>query len=55
MKRLAQKIAFAILVALATLTTAEAVAARTLLPETPQAHNDYDTLYLRMVAPGGSG
>src|SRR5262245_16295924 len=55
MKRLVKQIPHVLLVALATLTTAEAVAARTLHQETPQAHDDSDTLYSRMVAPGGSG
>src|SRR5215510_3936996 len=55
MKRLVKRIALAVLVALATLTTVEAVAARTLHQETPQVHDDSDTLYSRMVAPGGSG
>ena len=55
MKRLARHIALATFVALATLITAEATSARTLHQGTPQTYDEFDALYSRMVAPGGSG
>jgi len=55
MKRLIKQIALATFVALATLITAEAASARTLHQGTPQAHDDSDALYSRLIAPGGSG
>jgi hypothetical protein len=56
MKRLVNQVAFATLVTLATLITAEAASARTLYQAAPQAHHDSDgsdALYSRMIAPGG--
>ena len=56
MKRLVNQIAFATLVALATLTAAEAASVRTLHQAAPQAYRDSDgsdALYSRMIAPGG--
>jgi hypothetical protein len=55
MKILPKQIALAILVALATLTAAAAAPVRTLHQQTPQAHDDADALYSRMIAPGESG
>jgi hypothetical protein len=53
MKRLVNQIAFATLVALATLITAEAASAKPVHQALPQAYHDSDALYSRMIAPGG--
>jgi len=53
MKRLANQIAVATVLALATLITAEAASARPLHQGTPEAYHDFGALYSRMIAPGG--